>query len=66
MVLRELGQTGMSPSYIHFLILKLTGLDFPERTVDITTLVVFAMSLAVSVWLNVGRKEVQKDVGRKT
>jgi hypothetical protein len=52
MVLRELGQTGMSPSYIHFLILKLTGLDFPEQTVDIATVVVFAASLVVSVWVN--------------
>lgn len=56
MVLRELGQTGMSPSYIHFLILQLTGLDFPERSVDIATVVVFAASLVVSVWLNVRKR----------
>lgn len=57
MVLRELVQTGMSPSYIHFLILKLTGLDFPECSVDIATVVVFAMSLVASVWLNVRKRD---------
>jgi hypothetical protein len=70
MVLRELGQTGMSPSYIHFLILQLTGLDFPERSVDIATVVVLIASFAASVWMNVGqkdgRKDGRKDVGRKT
>ena len=54
MVLRNLGETGMSPSYIHFLLLKFTGVNFSEPLVDIATATVFFVSLGISVWLNWG------------
>jgi len=53
MVLRDLGQTDMSNSYIHFLILKFIGVDFSERLVDIGTVIVFFASLGISLWLNI-------------
>ena len=50
---KNLGYQDMSDSYIHFLILKITGINFPEKVVDIGTLVVFFLSLLISIWLNV-------------
>ena len=50
---RELGYDDASNSYIHFLILKITGIDFTERLVDTCTVVVFFLSLVGSVWVNV-------------
>ena len=52
-VRRELGYDDASDSYIHFLILKLTGIDFSERLLDVATVVVFFLSLVGSVWVNV-------------
>ncbi len=40
-------------SYTHFLARKLTGIDFPQNTVDIATAAVFFISFAVSIILNV-------------
>lgn len=40
-------------SYIHFLLLKLTGIDFNESLVENVTLAVFLVSLTGSVWLNI-------------
>ena len=42
-----------SSSYVHFLLLKLTGINFQKDLVDKVTLVVFFVSLALSLWLNV-------------
>ena len=50
---KNLGYQDMSDSYIHFLILKITGINFPEKVVDIGTVVVFFLSLLISIWLNV-------------
>jgi hypothetical protein len=52
-VLRDMGQTNMSVSYIHFLLLEVTGINFSERLVDIATAVVFFVSLSISLWLNI-------------
>lgn len=52
-VRRELGYVDTSDSYIHFLILKLTGINFPENLVDTGTVLVFFISLVASVWVNV-------------
>lgn len=41
-----------SDSYIHFLILELTGVSFPQNLVDTATLVVFASCFALSVLTN--------------
>jgi hypothetical protein len=43
----------MSNSYIHFLILKFTGCNFPERLINIVTVVVFFSCLIISIWINI-------------
>ena len=50
---RELGYQDMSNSYIHFLILKLTGINYREELVDLFTVLVFFSSLIISLWLNI-------------
>lgn len=52
-VREKLGYYDHSNSYIHFLILKLTGIDFNPQLVEITTLIVFLVSFALSIWLNI-------------
>lgn len=52
-VRRHLGYQDMSNSYNHFLILKLTGINFSERLVDLVTACVFFSSLTLSLWLNI-------------
>lgn len=48
----RLGYHDMSDSYIHFLILELTGFNLSEGLVDTGTVVVFFTSLLISLWLN--------------
>jgi len=52
-VREQLGYHDQTGSYIHFLILKLTGANLNISLVETTTVVVFAVSLMMSVWLNV-------------
>jgi hypothetical protein len=52
-VRRNLGYHDESRSYIHFLILKLTGIDLPPTLVDNATLVIFIIAVVMSVWLNI-------------
>ena len=52
-VREKLGYHDESDSYIHFLLLKLTGINFNKSLVDTVTLVVFFVALAMSVWLNI-------------
>jgi Protein of Unknown function (DUF2784) len=52
-VREQLGYTDQSRSYIHFLILKLTGINLSVSLVETVTVVLFAVSLIMSVWLNV-------------
>ncbi len=49
----HLGYYDGSSSYIHFLILKLTGINFAEELVNIFTIIVFFSSLLISLWLNI-------------
>lgn len=49
----HLGYYDGSSSYIHFLILKLTGINFAEELVNIFTIIVFLSSLVISLWLNI-------------
>ena len=56
----KLGYTDHSDSYIHFLLLKLTGLNMNPDLVDSVTLIVFIVSFALSIWLNVRDKLIQK------
>lgn len=52
-VREKLGYHDQSRSYIHFLILKVTGLDLDPNLVENATLIVFVVSLAMSAFLNV-------------
>lgn len=52
-VREQLGYHDQTRSYIHFLILKLTGANLNISLVETATVVVFGVSLAMSVWLNV-------------
>ena len=52
--IRELlGYNDMSNSYIHFLILKLTGIDIDLKLADTGTVVIFFSSFFISIYLNV-------------
>lgn len=48
----SLGYADRSNSYIHFLLLKLTGVNFNPQLVEKTTLIIFLLSLVLSIWLN--------------
>ena len=52
-VRENLGLSDQSFSYVHFLILKLTGMNFNTGLVDKFTVVIFFLSLAISIWLNI-------------
>ena len=52
-VRKLLGYNDMSNSYIHFLILKFTGINFPVNLVDTSTVIVFFFSFAISIYLNI-------------
>lgn len=52
-VREHLGYHDQKRSYIHFLLLKLTGIDFNENLVEKITLVVFLISLLLSIWMNI-------------
>jgi hypothetical protein len=51
-VRKHLGYYDMFNSYNHFLVLKITGINFSERVVDLVTVLVFFSSLLISLWLN--------------
>jgi len=51
-VREELGYHDHSHSYIHFLIVKLTGIDLNPHWVDTGTVIVFVVSMIASVWVN--------------
>ena len=52
-VRQQLGYHDQRRSYIHFLLLKLTGIDFNEQLVENATLILFLLVMVLSVWLNV-------------
>ncbi|HEX6226085.1 MAG TPA: DUF2784 family protein [Chryseolinea sp.] len=49
----ELGYSNESNSYIHFLILKLTGLSLNESQVNIFTAIFFCIALGLSIFFNI-------------
>ena len=51
-VREALGYRDHSNSYIHFLILKLTGADLNPQWVDTGTVMVFAVCMMASLWVN--------------
>jgi hypothetical protein len=57
-VREQLGYEDRSNSYIHFLLLKLTGLNLNPRLVENITLVIFLVSFALSIGLTLkGRRK---------
>lgn len=52
-VREKLGYEDHSRSYIHFLILKLTGANLNPQLIESITLIVFLMSFALTIWLNI-------------
>jgi len=52
-VREQLGYHDQSRSYIHFLVLKLTGINFSLSLADTITLIVFLISVIMSVVLNI-------------
>ena len=52
-VREALGYQDRSNSYIHFLLLKLTGKDFNPQFVDKATLIIFLLCFVLTVWLNI-------------
>ncbi|MBK8142446.1 MAG: DUF2784 family protein [Chitinophagaceae bacterium] len=48
-----LGYHDRSNSYIHFLLLKLTGKDFNPQLVENATLIIFLLSFILTVWFNI-------------
>ena len=58
-----LGYHDMSDSYIHFLIIKLTGFNLPANLVDLGTLILFFSSFLTSIILNL--KNWKNRLGRK-
>ena len=49
----KLGYEDRSNSYIHFLLFKLTGYNLNTKLVETGTLIIFLVSVALSIWLNV-------------
>ena len=52
-VREKLGYQDRSNSYIHFLVLKLTGVDLDPGFVELVTVVIFFLAFGLSVWLNI-------------
>lgn len=52
-VREKLGLYDQSNSYVHFFLLKLTGINFQKDLVDKVTLIVFFVSLTLSIGLNI-------------
>jgi hypothetical protein len=59
-VREKLGYIDHSYSYIHLLILKLTGADLNPQRVDAFTLIVFLASFCLSIALNLKDKRRKK------
>lgn len=49
----KLGYVDDDPSYIHFLLFKLTGINFNKELVDNVTLIIFLTCFILSVALNI-------------
>jgi hypothetical protein len=49
----QLGYHDQQRSYIHFLVLKLTGINVDEHFVDVATLIVFLVCFILTIALNI-------------
>jgi hypothetical protein len=61
-VREKMGLYDQSNSYVHFLLLKLTGINFQKELVDKTTLIAFFLSLVISIWLNISDFRKRKQI----
>lgn len=57
-VRRLLGYNDQSNSYIHFLILKLTGINLPEDLVNSLTAIIFIMAYSFSIYFYIKKKRL--------
>jgi len=55
-----LGYNDQSISYIHFLILKITGVNLPENWVDTTTVIVFFTAFFISIYFVVRKRTLKR------
>ena len=55
-----LGYNDPSNSYIHFLILKITGINLPENWVDTTTVIVFFIAFSVSIYFALKKRILKR------
>jgi hypothetical protein len=55
-----LGYQHTSSSYIHFLILELTGINLPVDLVDTATVIIFFVAFVASAYLNVKKWKTRK------
>lgn len=63
-VRQHLGYHDESNSYIHFLILKITGINLPENLVDTATVIVFFTAYFISIYFAI-RKRMAKRKSKK-
>ena len=61
-VREKMGLYDQSNSYVHFLLLKLTGINFQKELVDKATLIAFFLSLVKSIWLNISDFRKRKQI----
>jgi Protein of Unknown function (DUF2784) len=60
-----MGLYDRSDSYIHFLLLKLTGINFDPQLVEHVSLIIFLVCFILTVWLTIkGRKKNADKVTR--
>jgi hypothetical protein len=59
-VREKLGYTDESNSYIHFLLLKITGININPQLVDHCTLIIFLLGCVMSLWLNIRDRRCYK------
>jgi hypothetical protein len=55
-----LGYNDQSNSYIHFLILKITGINLPENWVDTTTVIVFFTAFSISLYFALKKRILRR------
>lgn len=57
-ILYRLGEKNMPPSYINFLLYKLTGHTFSAQLVDFTTVSLALVALICSTWVNSRKRNI--------
>jgi hypothetical protein len=55
-----LGYHDESNSYIHFLILKITGIKLPESLVDVATVIIFFTAYFISIYFEVKKRMLKR------